>query len=94
MLVDGRKVETSSAQASGIEESFQDMQVDQLQQHPTCYHCGFDFPHKDQKCPACTVTCSKCGIKGHFSKVCCSSHKSDHKQLYKPRKSMQKPQSK
>ena len=73
MLIDGRKSETSNAQASGMEENFKELQVNQLEQKPatssTCYNCGFAYPHS-KPCPAANSTCNSCGIRGHFSRVC------------------------
>ncbi|XP_072333216.1 uncharacterized protein [Scyliorhinus torazame] len=34
-----------------------------------CYLCG-QGQHSRQRCPACTATCSDCGKKGHFARVC------------------------
>ena len=35
----------SSAQASGMEESFQELHV-KVRTENTCYKCGFSYPHK------------------------------------------------
>ena len=51
MLIDGRKSETCSAQASGMEEKFKDVQLNQVERKPTeskCYNCGFAYPHLDR----------------------------------------------
>ena len=50
MLIDGRKFETSNAQASGMEEKIKDVQLNQVEEKPTtpkCYNCGFAYPHPD-----------------------------------------------
>ena len=73
MLIDGRKSETCSAQASGMEEKFKDGQLNQVERKPAqskCYNCGFAYPHLDRPCPAANSTCNSCGILGHFSRVC------------------------
>ena len=73
MLIDGRKSETCSAQASGMEEKFKDVQLNQVERKPAqskCYNCGFSYPHLDRPCPAANSTCSSCGLLGHFSRVC------------------------
>ncbi|XP_028411669.1 uncharacterized protein K02A2.6-like [Dendronephthya gigantea] len=73
MLIDGRKSETSIAQASGMEEKFKDVQLNQVEKRPAeamCYNCGFAYPHGDRPCPAANSTCNACGIIGHFSRVC------------------------
>ena len=44
MLIDGRKSETCSAQASAMEEKFKDVQLNQVERKPAeskCYNCGF-----------------------------------------------------
>ena len=54
-----------------------------------CFFCG-NWYHNRLKCPARTVTCYKCGKKGHFSKVCKSkptesiAAESTAATLYKP----------
>ena len=73
MLIDGRKSETSNAQASGLEENFKKLQVNQLEQKPAtssmCYsNCGFAYPHS-KPCPSANSTCNSRGIRGHFSPV-------------------------
>ena len=70
MLIEGRKAEVNSAQASGIEETFQDLQVNEIRAEKTCYRCGFSYPHSKQPCPAKNANCSHCGLKGHFAKTC------------------------
>ena len=55
MLIDGRKSETSNAQASGMEEKIKDAQLNKLEHSATkskCYNCGFAYPHLDRPCPA------------------------------------------
>lgn len=73
MLIDGRKSETSNAQASGMEEKFKGVHLNQIRTKSTtstCYNCGFAYPHSDRPCPATNSTCNSCGILGHFSRVC------------------------
>ena len=72
MLIDGRKFETSNAQASGMEEKIKDVQLNQVEEKPTtpkCYNCGFAYPHPDHPCPAENSTCISCGILGEFARV-------------------------
>ena len=40
------------------------------QQRKKCGRCGYDYPHKDNKCPADGKTCSTCNKLNHFAKVC------------------------
>ena len=82
MLIDGRKYETSSAQAYGIEEQFKTKPKENINTTnintttmPTstkkkCYYCGFDYSHDNRPCPAKNSVCNFCGVKGHFAKVC------------------------
>ena len=70
ILIDGKITEVSSAQASGMEETFKDLQIKEVSTRNSCYKCGFSFPHKGKPCPAKQVICSNCGVKGHFAKVC------------------------
>ena len=70
MLIDGRKTEVSSAQASGMEETFQALKINEVGTKNSCYKCGFSFPHKGKPCPAKQAICSNCGVKGHFAKMC------------------------
>ena len=73
MIIEGRKSETSSAQASGMEtKSTEESQVNVVQKGSrTCYNCGFRYPHYENRpCPAKDQTCNKCGVKGHFARVC------------------------
>ena len=73
MLIDGRKYETSNAQASGMEEKIKDAQLNKLEKTLTkskCYNCGFAYPHLDRPCPAENSTCNSCGLTGHFARVC------------------------
>ena len=35
-----------------------------------CGRCGYDYPHKDNKCPADNKKCSNCDKMNHFAKVC------------------------
>ena len=70
MLIDGRKAEMSSAQASGMEESFQELHVKEIRTENTCYKCGFSYPHRNKPCPAKHAVCSSCGLTGHFAKLC------------------------
>ena len=81
MLLDGRKYETSSAQAVGIEEQFKTRENINATAMATptekkCYYCGFKYPHDNQPCPAKSAICNHCGIKGHFAKVCRTRGKS------------------
>ena len=69
MLINGRKAEMSSAQASGMEESFQELHVKEIRTENTCYKCGFCYPHKNKPCPAKHAVCSSCGLTGHFAKL-------------------------
>ena len=76
MLIDGRKYETSSAQADGIEEQFKTKPKENINTttmtstKKKCYYCGFDYPHENRPCPAKNSVCNFCGVKGHFAKVC------------------------
>ena len=70
MLIDGRKAEMSSAQASGMEETFQELHIKEIRTENTCYKCGFSYPHKNKPCPAKHAVCSSCGLTGHFAKLC------------------------
>ncbi len=81
MLIDGRKYETSSAQAEGIEEQFKSKEnintaTTSTTTEKKCYYCGFKYPHENRPCPAKSSVCNCCGIKGHFAKVCRSREKS------------------
>ena len=98
MLVEGRKAETSTAQASGIEEQFRELRVNAIcKPGKKCYYCEFDYPHTDCPCPAQNTTCTVCGKKGHFAKVCRSTRKQEPKIQAKkttpfpPRKKNSKP---
>ena len=73
MIIEGRKSETSSAQASGMEtKSTEESHVNVVQKGSrTCHNCGFRYPHYENRpCPAKDQTCNKCGVKGHFARVC------------------------
>ena len=35
-----------------------------------CGKCGYDYPHKDNRCPADGKTCSSCKRPGHFARMC------------------------
>ncbi len=73
MLIDGRKCETSNAQANGMDEKIKDAQLNQLGEKLTtskCCNCGFVYSHIDRPCPAKNSTCNSCGILGHFARVC------------------------
>ena len=55
MLIDGRKYETSSAQAVGMEEQFKTRENINATAMATptekkCYYCGFKYPHGNQPC--------------------------------------------
>ena len=70
MLIDGRKSETSNAQASSMEEKIKDARLNKLEKIPTkskCYNCGSAYPHLDRPCPAENSACNSCGIPGHFA---------------------------
>ena len=91
MLIDGRKSETCSAQASGMEEKFKDVQLNQVERKPAqskCYNCGFAYPHLDRPCPAANSTCNPCGILGHFSRVC---RKKQSRRFFKPQIAQESP---
>ena len=72
MLIDGRKEETSFAQATGIEQKIhQDEQQASINKtNQKCFYCGFDYPHVTRPCPAKEANCNFCSKKGHFAKVC------------------------
>ena len=101
MLIDGRKTEVSSAQASEMEETFQALEIKDVSTRNSCYKCGFSFPHKGKPCPARHAICSNCGVKGHFAKVCrkpkSAPQKKHHRwtpsQAQTPRKSYDKKKS-
>ncbi|CAB4001724.1 Hypothetical predicted protein [Paramuricea clavata] len=81
MLIDGRKYETSSAQAVGIEQQFQTREninatVMATPTEKKCYYCGFENPHDNQPCPGKSAICNHCRIKRHFPKVCRTRGKS------------------
>ena len=89
MLNDGRKSETSDAQASGMEEKIKDAQLNQLEKTLTkskCYNCGFAYTHLDRPCPAENSTCNSCGITGHFARVC---RKKEKQRFPKPQEQSQ-----
>ena len=89
MLNDGRKSETSDAQASGMEEKIKDAQLNQLEKTLTkskCYNCGFAYPHLDRPCPPENSSCNSCGITGHFARVC---RKKEKQRFPKPREQSQ-----
>jgi hypothetical protein len=91
MLIDGQKSETCSAQASGMEEKFKDVQLNQVERKPAqskCYNCGFAYPHLDRPCPAANSTCNSCGILGHFSRLC---RKKESRRLSKPQIAQESP---
>jgi hypothetical protein len=94
MLIDGRKSETCSAQASGMEEKFKesDVQLNQVERKPAqskCYNCGyFAYPHLDRPCPAANSTCNSYGILGHFSRVC---RKKESRRFSKPQIAQESP---
>jgi hypothetical protein len=55
MLIDGRKYETSSAQAVGIEQQFKtrgniNATAMATPTEKKCYYCGFKYPHDNQPC--------------------------------------------
>ena len=84
MLVDSRKAEISTAQASGIEEQFKELQVNETKTSSRkCYYCGLGYPQNDRPCPTKSSTCASCGVKGHFAKVCRSSQKHDKQKQQK-----------
>ena len=101
MLIDGRKAETSTAQATGIEAQQQPHEVRRIHQqraNKTCYFCGLAYPDGDKPCPAKDSVCNSCGNRGHFSKVCQSGtartpqpHGKGKPQHLPPRKSYGKP---
>ena len=35
-----------------------------------CGRCGYEYPHKDNRCPADGKTCKKCNRPNHFAGVC------------------------
>jgi hypothetical protein len=91
MLIDGRKSETCSAQASGMEEKSKDVQLNQVERKPAeskCYNCGFVYPHLDRPCPAANSTCNSCGILGHFFRVC---RKKESRRFSKPQIAQESP---
>ncbi len=73
MLIEGRKCETSSAQAIGIENK-SEIPVNTInkmeKETKKCFSCGFNYPRTDRPCPAKDSTCNKCGKSGHFARVC------------------------
>ena len=91
MLIDGRKSETCSAQASGMEEKFKDVQLNQVERKPAqskCYNCGFAYSNLDRPCPAANSTCNSCGILGHFPRVC---RKKESRRFSKPQIAQESP---
>ena len=55
ILIDGRKSETSNAQASAMEAKIKDAELNQVGGKPTtskCYNCGLAYLHLDSPCPA------------------------------------------
>ena len=52
MLINDRKVQMSSAQASGMEENFQELRVKEIRTENARYNCGFTYPHKNKPRPA------------------------------------------
>ena len=80
MLIDGRKAEMSSAQASGMEESFQELHVKEIRTENICEdNCGFSYPHKNKPCPAKHAVCSSCGLTAHFAKLCRKKQQTPHR---------------
>ena len=72
MIMYGRKAETSSEHASGIEERFiQEVRVNAVDrsQH-TCYNCVFAYPRQAQPCPVKMQDAKFSSKKGRFSTVC------------------------
>ena len=84
MLIDGRKAEMSSAQASDMEECFQELHVKEIRTENACYKCGFSYPQTNKPCPAKHAVCSSCGLTVHFAKLC------RKKQQTAPRKTLQR----
>lgn len=41
-----------------------------------CGHCGLNYPHINEKCPAFGNICERCDKINHFSSVCRSKHQS------------------
>lgn len=61
VLVDGRKFQASTAQASGMEDKFRVVRLNQIAGKPnTCYNIRFDYPHQERPCPAAVITCNLC----------------------------------
>ena len=50
-----------------------------------CYYCGFDYPHKNNNCPAQGKECSLCHKMNHFAKVCKSTQNPNQNQTKFPR---------
>ena len=69
MLIDRRQTKVGSAQAVGMEETFQDLKI-KVGARNSCYKFGFSFLHKSKPCSARHAICSNFGVKGHFAKVC------------------------
>ena len=81
----GRTFESSEAQSKAIEEglgsgtsvksvnklkiSKHKMVTEKGKKKKECYNCGGVWPH-ESRCPAYGKTCSTCGKKNHFSRMC------------------------
>jgi len=78
LLVLARSIEVSIKQAIEMEE-----RIDTTSSHvtktiskkkeksnKTCFRCGYEYPHKNNKCPAEGKTCAKCKKVNHFASVC------------------------
>ncbi len=90
MLIEGRKSESSSAQATGIEQMTQNEQNQNVNkiapEKNKCFKCGFSYPHTSRPCPAKDSTFNICGNKGHFVRVCRSKNTTQQKPQKKPQR--------
>lgn len=55
---------------SGNKRKFGDQESANKKKSGKCGKCGYEYPHKDNKCPAEGKACSQCKRTGHFARMC------------------------